>query len=88
MRLGKDIGPDDIPTEVWKGLDDREIECFTLLFNNILRTKITPNEWRVRDLVTTYQVKGDIQSYTKNRVHQWDNKWNLLEGVIKLSLRV
>ena len=39
MKGGKSIGPDGIPIEVWRCLEDRAIVWLTKLFNLIFRSK-------------------------------------------------
>ncbi|KAL5128566.1 Craniofacial development protein 2 [Glycine soja] len=46
MSNGKAVGPDNIPIEVWKTLGDRGLEWLTKLFNEIMRSKRMPEEWR------------------------------------------
>ncbi|KAL5189467.1 Enoyl-CoA hydratase 2, peroxisomal [Glycine soja] len=46
MSNGKAVGPDNIPIEVWKTLGDRGLEWLTELFNEIMRSKRMPEEWR------------------------------------------
>ena len=48
MSNGKAVGPDNIPIEVWKTLGDRGLEWLTKLFNEIMRSKRMPEEWRRR----------------------------------------
>ncbi|KAG4931766.1 hypothetical protein JHK84_048760 [Glycine max] len=51
MSNGKAVGPDNIPIEVWKTLGDRGLEWLTKLFNEIMRSKRMPEEWRRSTLV-------------------------------------
>ena len=44
MEGGKAMGPDGIPTEVWKCLGDIAIVWLTKLFNHIFRSNKMPNE--------------------------------------------
>ena len=62
MDNGKALGPDNIPIEVWKGLGRKGIIWLTKLFNEILRSKRMPEEWRRSTLIPIYKNKGDIQN--------------------------
>uniref|UniRef100_A0A3Q3JNL4 DUF4806 domain-containing protein n=1 Tax=Monopterus albus TaxID=43700 RepID=A0A3Q3JNL4_MONAL len=46
MKSGKAVGPDDIPVEVWKCLGETAVEFLSSLFNRILESEKTPEEWR------------------------------------------
>lgn len=39
MRIVKLVGPEDIPTKVWKYVGRKEFLWWTKLFNNILKPK-------------------------------------------------
>ncbi|KAH1204248.1 3-isopropylmalate dehydratase large subunit, chloroplastic [Glycine max] len=67
MSNGKAVGPDNIPIEVWKTLGDRGLEWLTKLFNEIMRSKRMPEEWRRSTLVPIYKNKGDIQNCANYR---------------------
>ncbi|KAL5574156.1 hypothetical protein UlMin_023753 [Ulmus minor] len=60
MKLGKAVGPDDIPIEAWKCLGGVEIQWLTRLFNRILETRKMLDVWRHSILVPIYKNKGDI----------------------------
>jgi hypothetical protein len=51
MKIGKALGPDDIPIEVWRCLRDIAIVWLTKLFNTIFRSNKMPDEWRRSILV-------------------------------------
>ena len=46
MKVGKAMGPDDIPIKVWRCLGDLSIVWLTKMFNNIYRSNKMPKEWR------------------------------------------
>ncbi|MCJ8743426.1 hypothetical protein PDJAM_G00093880 [Pangasius djambal] len=46
MNSGKAVGPDDIPVEVWKCLEEAAVEFITSLFNRVLDSEKMPEEWR------------------------------------------
>jgi len=39
MKVGKAVGPNSIPVEIWKSLGEEGIEWLTDLFNIILKTE-------------------------------------------------
>ena len=84
----KAVGPDNIPIEVWKILRDRGIKWLTKLFNEIMRSKRTPDEWRRSTLVPIYKNKGDIQIYANYKgVKLMSHTMKLWERVIERRLR-
>ena len=60
MKNGKAVGPDNIPVEVWKSLDEVGEDLLTRLFNDILRGGRMPDEWRRSTLIQIFKNKGDI----------------------------
>ena len=65
MKNGKTVGPDDIPTEVWKCMGMAAVVFLTGLFNDILRSKRMPNEWRKSTLIPIFKGKEDVPSVCK-----------------------
>jgi hypothetical protein len=63
MKGGKAMGPDEIPIEVWRSLEDVVIVWLTKL-NLIFRSNKISNEWRRSILVPIFKNKGDVQSCT------------------------
>ncbi|KAK3507240.1 hypothetical protein QTP70_012139 [Hemibagrus guttatus] len=53
MKSGKEVGPDDIPVEVWKCLGEAAVEFLASLFNRVLESEKMPEEWR-RNLEKAY----------------------------------
>ncbi|KAH1211080.1 LINE-1 retrotransposable element ORF2 protein [Glycine max] len=85
---GKAVGPDNIPIEVWKTLGDRGLEWLTKLFNEIMRSKRMPEEWRRSTLVPIYKNKGDIQNCANYRgIKLMSHTMKLWERVIERRLR-
>ncbi|KAH1238660.1 LINE-1 retrotransposable element ORF2 protein [Glycine max] len=85
---GKAVGPDNIPIEVWKTLGDRGLEWLTKLFNEIMRSKRMPEEWRRSMLVPIYKNKGDIQNCANYRgIKLMSHTMKLWERVIERRLR-
>jgi len=58
MKLGKAIGPDLIPVEIWKCLGEEGVEWLMELFNVICRTVKMHSEWRTRTVTPLYKNKG------------------------------
>ena len=65
MKKGKAVGPDDIPVEAWKCLEEIGVKSLTNLMNTILETERMPEDWRVlspdlleRSLVPIYKKRG------------------------------
>ena len=54
MKVGKAVGPDLIPVEIWKCLGEAGLDWLTGLFNVIFRTGKMPNEWRTSTLISLY----------------------------------
>jgi hypothetical protein len=53
------MGPDEIPIEVWRSLEDVVIVWLTKL-NLIFRSNKISNEWRRSILVPIFKNKGDV----------------------------
>ena len=62
MKKGKEVGPDELPVEVWKCMGEMGIEFLTRLFNRLLMGERMPEEWRRSVLIPIYKNKGDAQS--------------------------
>ena len=60
MKKGKVFGPDELPVEVWKCMEEMGIEFLTRLFNKLLVGERMPEEWR-SVLIPIYKNKGDAQ---------------------------
>jgi len=89
MKVGKAVGPDNIPVEVWKLLGEEGLEWLTNFFNVIFESATMPQEWRHSMLIPLYKSKGDTQdcnSYT--RVKLLSHTMKLWERIIKGRLRV
>ena len=88
MDNGKAMGPNNIPIEVWKCLGGKGIIWLTKLFNEILRSKRMPEEWRRSTLIPIYKNKGDIQNCGNYRgIKFMSHTMKLWERVIKHRLR-
>ncbi|XP_039285430.1 uncharacterized protein LOC120351622 [Nilaparvata lugens] len=60
MATNKAVGPDEIPVEVWKMLNDTGVKFITGVFNAVLSEGI-PDEWRRSYIVPFYKNKGDVR---------------------------
>jgi hypothetical protein len=88
MEGGKAMGPDGIPTEVWKCLGDIAIVWLTKLFNHIFQSNKMSDEWRRSTLVPIFKNKGDIQSCTNYQgIKLMSHTMKLWERVIEHRLR-
>ncbi|KAK3506727.1 hypothetical protein QTP70_018270 [Hemibagrus guttatus] len=88
MKSGKEVGPDDIPVEVWKCLGEAAVEFLTSLFNRVLESERMPEEWRRSVLVPIFKNKGDVQSCSKYRgIKLMSHTTKLWERVVEARLR-
>ncbi|KAK3547070.1 hypothetical protein QTP86_009563 [Hemibagrus guttatus] len=88
MKSGKAVGPDDIPVEVWKCLGEAAVEFLTSLFNRVLESERTPEEWRRSVLVPIFKNKGDVQSCSNYRgIKLMSHTMKLWERVVEARLR-
>jgi Reverse transcriptase (RNA-dependent DNA polymerase). len=89
MSIGRALGPDGIPIEVWKHLGDEGVAWLTKLFNKIMMSNRMPDEWRKSILVPIYKNKGDIQSCSNYRgIKLMSHTMKLWERVIEHRLRM
>lgn len=63
----KAVGPNNIPIELWKCLEGKDISWLTKLVNEIMRSNKMLDEWRRSILIPIYKHKGDIQNCTNYR---------------------
>jgi hypothetical protein len=88
MKGGKAMGPDCIPTEVWRGLGDIAIVWVTKLFNLICWANKMLEEWRRSILVPIFKNKGGVQSCTNYcGIKLMSHTMKLWERVIEHRLR-
>lgn len=88
MKVGKAVGPDNIPIEVWRYLGEVGLVWLTKLFNHIFQSNKMPDEWRKSILVPIFKNKGDIQSCTNYRgIKLMSHTMKLWERVIEHRLR-
>ena len=67
MKNGKAIGPDGIPVEAWKSLEEEGIDMLWDLMNKIYQQEVMPEQWRESFIVPIYKEKGDIQDCSNYR---------------------
>ncbi|KAD4586681.1 hypothetical protein E3N88_24282 [Mikania micrantha] len=88
MRKAKEVGPDNIPIEVWICLQDEGISWLTTFFNTIIKTGKMPDQWRISVLVPLYKNKGDAQCCTNYRgIKLLFHTMKFWERVIETRLR-
>jgi Reverse transcriptase (RNA-dependent DNA polymerase) len=88
IKIGKALGPDDIPIEVWSCLGDIAIVWLTKLFYTIFQSNKMLDEWRKSILVPIFKNKGDIQSCTNYKgIKLMSHTMKLWERVIEYRLR-
>ncbi|KAK3541600.1 hypothetical protein QTP86_033087, partial [Hemibagrus guttatus] len=88
MKIGKEVGPDDIPVEVWKCLGEAAVKFLTSLFNRVLESERMPEEWRRSVLVPIFKNKGDVQSCSNHRgIKLMSHTMKLWERVVEARLR-
>ena len=67
MNIGKPVGPDDIPVEVWTCLGESVLEFLTKLYNRTMYMEGMPVEWRDSFQIPIFKNKGDVQSCSNYR---------------------
>ena len=61
MACGKAVGPDGIPVEAWRTLDDEGIDMLWLITKKIMDSERIPEKWRESILIPIFKAK-DVQS--------------------------
>ena len=61
MKLGKAMGADGIPVEVWKSLGEEGVDMLLDLLQKSFEQEKMPEEWRDSVIVPIFKEKGDIQ---------------------------
>ena len=67
MKLGKAMGPDGIPVEVWKSLGEEGVDMLLDLLQKVFEQEKIPEEWRDSMIVPIFKEKVDIQDCGNNR---------------------
>ena len=88
MKKGKVVGPDELPVEVWKCMEEMGIEFLTRLFNRLLMGERMPEEWRRSVLIPIYKNKGDTQCCGNYRgIKLMSHTMKVWERIIETRLR-
>ncbi|XP_075990214.1 uncharacterized protein LOC142985856 [Anticarsia gemmatalis] len=88
MKNGRAVGPDGIPSEVWKFLKEDGCKWLTLFFNMLLQEEIIPDEWCNSTLVPIYKNKGDAQEcYNYRGIKLMSHSMKIWEKVIEKGIR-
>ncbi|GKE49282.1 hypothetical protein Tco_1480540, partial [Tanacetum coccineum] len=67
MGRNKAVGPDKIPIEAWRCLEDKGVKWLMCLFNKIFLSAKMPDEWRLSKVIPIYKNKGDAQACSNYR---------------------
>ncbi|GKD38477.1 retrovirus-related pol polyprotein LINE-1 [Tanacetum coccineum] len=88
MGRNKAVGPDQIPIEAWRCLEDEGVKWLTCLFNKIFLGAKMPDEWRLSEVIPIYKNKGDVQACSNYRgIKLLSHTMKLWERVIEKRLR-
>ncbi|GKD73212.1 retrovirus-related pol polyprotein LINE-1 [Tanacetum coccineum] len=88
MGRNKAVGPDQIPIEAWRCLEDEGVKWLTCLFNKIFLSAKMPEEWRLSEVIPIYKNKGDAQACSNYRgIKLLSHTMKLWERVIERRLR-
>ena len=88
MKKSKDFGPDELPVEIWKCVEEMGIKFLTRLFNRLLMSERMPKEWRRSVLIPIYKNKGDAQCCGNYRgIKPTSHTIKIWERIIKARLR-
>lgn len=66
MKSGEEVGPSDIPVQVWRSPGERTVDFLIRLFNTMMETKRMPKEWRRGVLVPIFN-KRNLQTCSNYR---------------------
>ena len=88
MKKGKAVGPDELPVEVWKRMEETGIKFLTRLLNRLLMGERMPEEWRRSVLIKIYKNKGNPQFYGNYRgIKLMSHTMKVWERIIEARLR-
>ncbi|XP_064099435.1 uncharacterized protein LOC135210473 [Macrobrachium nipponense] len=93
MKKGKAVGPDGIPTEVWKCLGEEGIDILWDLMTKIYRQERMPDMWRNSLMVPNYKGKGDVQecgNYRRIKLmsHTMKIYERNIEGILRMETTI
>lgn len=80
-KNGKANGPDEIPTELLKLLNDKSVNMILQLFNTIYSTGIIPQEWLLSTFITIPKKTNAMQCSDHRTI-------SLMSHLLKVFLRV
>ena len=87
MKKSKAVGPDELPVEVWKCVEETGMKFLTRLFNKLFVGKRMPEEWR-SVLIPIYKNKGDGQCCESYRgITLMSHTVKIWETIIEARLR-
>ena len=88
MKKGKAVGPDKLPVEVWKCMEEMGIKFLIRLFNKLLVGEWMPEEWRRSVLIPIYKNKEDTQCCGSYRgIKLMSHTMKIWERINKARLR-
>ncbi|GKA51141.1 retrovirus-related pol polyprotein LINE-1 [Tanacetum coccineum] len=86
--INKVVGPDQIPIEACRSLEDEGTFWLTSLFNKIFISAKMPEEWRLSEVILIFNNKGDAQVFSNYKgIKLLGHTMKLLERVIERRLR-
>ena len=87
-KKGKVVGPDELPGEVLKCMEEMGIKFLTRLFNRLLMGEQIPEEWRRSMLIPIYKNKWDTQCYRSYKgIKLISHTMKIWERIIEARLR-
>ncbi|GJR45109.1 retrovirus-related pol polyprotein LINE-1 [Tanacetum coccineum] len=88
MERNKAVGPDQIPIEAWRCLEDERVKWLTCLFNKIFFGAKMSDEWRLSEVIPIYKNKDDMQACSNYRgIKLLSHTMKLWERVIERRLK-
>nr|GEY92814.1 hypothetical protein [Tanacetum cinerariifolium] len=88
MGRNKVVGPDQIPIEAWKCLEEEGVQWLNSIFNKIFPSAKMPNELRLSEVIPIYKNKGDAQACSNYRgIKLLSHTMKLWERVIAKRVR-
>ncbi|XP_064086075.1 uncharacterized protein LOC135201128 [Macrobrachium nipponense] len=88
MKNSKAVGPDGIPAEAWKALDEEGIDILWQLMKKIMESEMIPRKWRESILISIIKEKGDIQCCENYRgIKLMSHTLKVFERIIDEKLR-
>ena len=88
MGKGKPCGPDELPIEAVHMIWEYKPKCIMEAFNNILKAKKMPNDWRKSRMVHIFKVKGGVLECKNYRgIKLMSHTMKLWERMIEATLR-